>query len=130
MTIRLISTNSAATVVVDRAPKKQASNGDLYRIRSTLRNAVEQLGRPKGAVVGQGTVIFAIRSAARADMTVESRLPGGWLLGGGAVRLGPRQTFTVTSGSGRFANALGTGESTALSAGDDRRRLVYRLVLR
>lgn len=76
-------------------------------------------------------MVFTILSPnRRADVTVESDLPGGTLLAGGVVRLGRRQTYPVTDGSGRFANARGTGEMVALGQSGDRRLKVYRLVLR
>jgi hypothetical protein len=131
VTIRLISTTIDVRVLRDRAPIREDSKGDVVVLRSTLRNAVAQLGRPKGAVVGHDTVVFTILTPnRRADMTVQSELPGGRLLAGGIVRLGRRQTYPVTGGSGRFANAHGTGETVALGVSGDRRSKVYRLVLR
>jgi hypothetical protein len=133
MTIRLISTETYAKVLTDRAPTNEASRGDVIVVGSTLRNAVAQFGRPKGAAVGEDTVIFTMRSRTRAEVIVESTLPGGWLRAAGRVRLGPRQTYPVTGGRGRFANARGTGESVAYTVrqGQGNRRLkVYRLVLR
>jgi hypothetical protein len=131
ITIRLISTTTDGKVLTDRAPMHEVSKGDLLIVESTLRNAVAQFGRPKGAVVGYDSVIFQMRSRTQADVTVESRLPGGWLLAGGRVRLGARQTYPVTGGRGRFANARGTGEAVALvrQGQGDRRLKTYRLRL-
>jgi hypothetical protein len=130
MTIRLISTETDAKVITDRAPQNETSRGDVVLVGSTLRNAVAQLGRPKGAVVGQDTVIFKIISTTRAEVTVESKLPGGWLLAGGRVRLGHRQAYPVTGGSGSYEGARGTGQSVALGPSRVGRLKVYRLVLR
>jgi hypothetical protein len=129
MTIRLVSTETYSKVFTDRPPINQASKGDVILVASTLRNAVAQFGRPKGAVVGDDTVVFTIRSRTEADVIVESDLPGGWLRGAGRVRFGPKQTFLVTGGRRRFAKARGTGESTALGPNSSRRLRLYRLRL-
>jgi hypothetical protein len=132
ITIRLISLETYSKVLTDRAPTNEASEGDVLVVGSTLRNAVAQFGRSKGAAVGEDTAVFTIRSRTRADVIVESTLPGGWLRAAGRVRLGPKQTYPVTGGRGRFANARGTGEAVALvHQGQGNRRLkVYRLALR
>ena len=98
MTIRLISTATYSKVLTDRPPTNEASKGDVLVVGSALRNAVAQFGRSKGAAVGKDTVILTIRSRTRADVIVESTLPGGWLRAAGHVRLGPRQTYPVTGG--------------------------------
>jgi hypothetical protein len=115
MTIRLLSTETYSEVLTDRAPTRQLSKGDVLVVGSTLRNAVAQLGRPKGAVVGEDAVIFTIRSRAEADVIVKSYLLGGWLRGAGRTQLGGKQRYSVTGGGGRFAKARGTGESIPLA---------------
>ena len=124
----------AATITLTRAVDdrlNEASEGDALIVESTLRNAVGQFGRAKGALVGQDTVFLTLRSPRYADVIVESKLPGGSLRAAGRVRLGPRQTYRVTGGRGRFAHARGTGAAVALvHEGQGNRRLkVYRLVL-
>ena len=84
MTIRLVSTETYSKVFTDRPPINQASKGDVILVAPTLRNAVAQFGWPKGAVVGDDTVVFTIRSRTEADVIVESDLPGGWLRGDGS----------------------------------------------
>jgi hypothetical protein len=133
LTVRLVSTDAYSKVLADRAPANEVSKGDVIVVESKLRNAVAQFGRPKGAVVGGTTWVFTIRTPASAHLIVLSRLPGGDLRGAGRVRLGPKQTFSVTGGSGRFANARGTGESVAYMTQQgqgNRRSIVFRLVLR
>ena len=129
MTLRLVSTEAYSKVFTDRPPINQAGKGDVILVASRLRNAVAQFGRPKGALVGDDIVVFTIRSRTEADVIVNSTLPGGALHGAGRVRLGPKQTFAVTGGKGRFAKARGTGESTALGPNSGRRLKVYRLRL-
>jgi hypothetical protein len=129
MTIRLLSTDTDSNVLTDLPPIRRASRGDLIVVSATLRNAVAQFGRPKGAVVGNATMIFTIRSQTAADVIVESDLPGGWLRAAGRTRLGAKHMYTVTGGRGRFANARGTVESSALPCHCERRLMLYRLRL-
>src|SRR5262245_19500469 len=130
LTIRLISTDrGGATVITDRPPVGQASAGDLIVVTATLRNAVPQFGRPKAAIVGSDTTVFRIRSQAEADLIVDTDLPGGLLRGAGRVHLGPKQTYRVTGGKGRFAKARGTGESVAVGPQSSRRIKVFRIRL-
>jgi hypothetical protein len=53
MTIRLLSTETYSKVLTDRAPTNETSRGDVIVVGSTLRNAVAQFGRPKGAAGGR-----------------------------------------------------------------------------
>jgi hypothetical protein len=132
ITLRLISTGYEGQTVVDRTPKHVVSKGDVIVATSFLRNAVAQLGRAKGAVVGGDNATFTILTTTHADMRVELSLPGGMLRAGGRVRLGAAQTYTVTGGTGRFAHARGTAASSALASkwgGGNRRMNVYRLRL-
>ena len=129
MTIRLVSTETYSKVFTDRPPIEQNSKGDVILVGSTLRNAVAQFGRPKGAVVGDDIVIFTIRTQTHADVIVESNLPGGSLRAAGRTRLGARQTYPVTGGKGQFTKARGTGESVVLGRSGGRRLKLYRLQL-
>jgi hypothetical protein len=129
LTIRLVSTETGSKVFTDLPPIKQNSKGDVIMVGSTLRNAVAQFGRPKGAVVGNDIAIFTIRSRTHADVIVESNLPGGWLRAAGRTRVGAKQTYPVTGGRGRFARARGTGESIAFGGSGTRRLKLYRLRL-
>ncbi len=132
ITVRLISTGYEGQTVVDRAPKHQVSKGDVIVATSFLRNAVAQLGRAKGAVVGGDSATFTVLTRTHADLRVEMSLPGGTLRAGGRVRLGAVQTYAVAGGTGTFAHARGTVESRALASkwGSGNRRLnVYRLRL-
>ena len=130
ITVRLISTTESSKTLVDRAPKLEASRGDVILVSSLLRNAVAQFGQPKGAFVGSDNVVFTVVTTGRqADVRVETSLPGGTLEARGRTRLGRLQTYPVTSGTGKFVHARGTGESRALGPSGNRRLKVYRLRL-
>jgi|RhiMetdeSRZDD1v2_1073273.scaffolds.fasta_scaffold324984_4 hypothetical protein len=130
MTIRLISTDTGSTVLTERPPTGQASKGDLIVVSAKLRNAERQLGRPKGAVVGNASYVFTFRSQTVADVIVESTLFGGRLRAAGLARLNTgRHTFTVTGGRGTFANAHGTAGFRPLPCHCERQLLLYRLRL-
>jgi hypothetical protein len=104
--------------------------------RVAVRHMVDAVRRCRRRTRDEGErrkqAILTIRSATSAYLIVESNLPGGWLQAAGRVRLGPRQTYPVTGGKGKFAHARGTGEAVAymvrLGQGS-RRRKVYRLLL-
>jgi Dirigent-like protein len=129
ITIRLIATEDNAKRIVDRAPEYETSKGDVVVVNSLLRNAVAQLGRPKGAVVGGDSATFTVLTTRQADLSVEMSLQGGTLWAGGHVRFGAVQTYSVTGGTGTFRHARGTGESRALGTSGNRRLKVYRLRL-
>ena len=132
VTIRLIATGYEGKTVADTAPTHVVSKGDVIVVTSFLRNAVAQLGRAKGAVVGGDSATFTVLTSTHADLHVEMSLPGSTLRAGGRVRLGAVQTLAVTGGTGRFAHARGTGESRALASkwgGGDQRMNVYRVRL-
>jgi hypothetical protein len=129
MTIRLFSTSMFSKVLAERPPSG-ISKGDFIVIESTLRNAVAQFGRPKGAIVGSDMVTLTVRSPTHAYAIVESKLPGGSLRAAGRFRFGAKQAYPVTGGTGTFAHARGTGEARALDPPSGNRRLkIYRVRL-
>lgn len=126
-TIRLISTTVSYRMLVDRAPKREASKGDVLWAKAILRNAVAQFGRPKGAVVGSDTATFTLVSPTRLDVKVTVKLPGGTLRAAGRIRGPQSKTLRVTGGTGAFENARGTAEVRNISG--ERALNVYRLQL-
>jgi Dirigent-like protein len=129
MTIRVISTTTALEVVTDRKPTNALSAGDVLRARSTLRNAVAQFGRSKGAVVGKDVGVVTMVSSSEGSVKVTASLPGGTIRSSGRDTPVPNQSLRVIGGTGRFAGARGVVEVRAL---DVRTRLalnVYRIQL-
>jgi hypothetical protein len=132
MTIRLIVTSVDSRFLIDRAPKGYPNKGDVVRERSTLRNAVAQFGRPKGAIVGSDTWIITvvIPPFGKAEVKATTTLPGGTIRAMGAVTAAQTAgTFRVVGGTGEYANARGTISLRNLNANGSRGLSVYRLQL-
>jgi allene oxide cyclase len=109
-------------------PPKGESVGDHVFSTSRLLNAVAQLGKPKGAVVGtdSGTMTFAAGPTFRVDVT--TRLGSDTLRMRGVMSIRPGQLILpVTGGTGRFAGARGTMVIRALSSDGRRATNTYRL---
>lgn len=130
-TIRLVSTTVSLRPVVDRPPAGVASKGDVVRERSTLRNAVPQFGRAKGAVVGSDVGNYTVLSVnpSRVGLKVTVKLPGGTLKGTATIAGSVTPKIRVVGGTGAFANARGTGEVRAYSGGPRGVLNIYRLQL-
>jgi autotransporter-associated beta strand protein len=104
------------------------SRGDRRIYRNTLRNAVAQFGKPKGAKVGSDSGTLTLTGAHTARYSGTARLPGGTLVVRGAVKP-VNQTelrIAVVGGTGRYSSARGT---LTVGQGDRRALNVYRLVL-
>jgi len=129
MTIRLTSTTTAPEVVRDREPRNVLSAGDVLRARSTLRNAVAQFGRPKGAVVGGDVGVVTMVAPAEGNTKVTATLPGGTIRSSGKDTGGVNQPLGVTGGTGKFAGVRGLVEVRLLDLRTRRALNVYRLQL-
>ena len=130
-TIRLVSTTVSLRAVVDRAPKGVPNKGDVVQERSLLRNAVRQFERAKGAPVGTDTATYTVVSAnpVRMRMKLTVKLPGGTLRGTAQVMGNTSSVIRIVGGTGNFANARGTGEVRAQTAGAQSVLNIYRLQL-
>ena len=129
MTIRLTSATTAVEVLRDREPTNVVSAGDVLRARSTLRNAVAQFGRPKGAVVGRDVGVVTMVAAAEGNVKVIATLPGGTIRLSGRDTAVPNESLRVTGGTGKFAGALGVVAVRLLDVRIRRALNVYRLQL-
>ena len=76
MTIRLRAKASSFKVLVDRPPTGTENRGDVQWLKATLRNAIAQFGRPKGAIVGSDTETYTFVTPTEADVKVRATLPG------------------------------------------------------
>jgi hypothetical protein len=129
ITIRLTSETTNIKTVIDRAPKGKPNKGDVAQVKSSLRNSVAQFGRPKDVIVGSDVSTYTLVSLAAADVTAVAKLPGGTIQGGGRIRFEKRRrAISVTGGTGAFAGARGTLETSA-NANLDLWVYVYRLQL-
>ena len=82
----------------------------MYSGPSVLRNAVKQLGRAKGAVVGHHYEVQTFTSPTTGTITTLVHLPG--------ERFVPNAgTLPVVGGTGRYAGARGTSYTRDLRPG-------------
>ena len=128
-TIRLVSITTKYRVLVDTARKGEPDAGDVVWARSTLRNAVPQFGKPKGAIVGSDVGTFTVVSGSVGDVKVAVTLPGGTLRTAGRIRDNTVQVTRVTGGTGTYAGARGTCEVRPIGASAHKASNVYRLRL-
>ena len=128
MTIRVISVMPKSAMLTDKAPKNQLSPGDIFRVKSVLRNEVAQFGRAKGAVIGSDTGVYTMVSKGKVNtfrMTVTATLPGGTVRVQGLV--GGGRLVPVVGGTGAFAGARGV--TSVRDESNTRSRNTYRLQL-
>jgi hypothetical protein len=120
VTIKLVSVSTLLKEI--DTPPKGASKGDRVLYRDSLRNAVRQFGKAKGAKVGtdRGTMTFLSRTEAR--FVGSAQLPGGTLtIRGGVIAIqGGGIAIPVVGGTGKYAGAtgvllVGPGAKTALN---------------
>lgn len=124
--IRLVSVTTSCSLV-DTKPKG-ASVGDRETCSSRLSNARAQFGKPKGAVVGSDRGVLRYTGTQSATFSGMTKLPGGTLVLGGAVRpVGNGDVLvSVVNGTGIFSGARGT--LTILKPTDAKTAInVYRL---
>jgi len=107
----------------DVAPKTHATTGeytkgDTLRGTSILRNAVRQLGKPKGARIGTSSFVETALSPQRIRFDGVSRLPGGTVHARGVLHeVGGKLTVAVVGGTGLYAAATGVIEGSHLPSG-------------
>ena len=127
--IRLVSITTSARA--QDLPPQGLGAGDTIFTTSRLENAVSQLGKPRGAVVGhdRGTIRLTGPNAGAADGI--ATLPGGTIHFRGPIRVvsAKVEQIPVVGGTGRFAGARGTLTTTLLSSDGVRSGNIYRLTL-
>jgi hypothetical protein len=129
VTVRLVSTSGSAKIVTDKTPKGVPSAGDVVRETTTLKNAVRQFGKAKGAVVGSDVAVYTFVSSTAANMKVTVKLPGGTLRGTARLEGTTLPKLKVVGGTGAFAGARGTGVVAPAPAGVKGVLNTYRLRL-
>jgi hypothetical protein len=122
LTIRVYVTEVTQSIK-DVPPKTFAreheyTKGDTIRGTETLRNAVQQFGKPKGAAVG--TDRYAITAVAWQKIRVDfvTRFPGGTVHAHGVGKAGSKPEVPIVGGAGRYAGATGVVEGRHLANGE------------
>ena len=83
--IKLFSMTTNVDVRTDKAPTG-ASRGDVHVGNSLLRNAVPQLGKPTGAVVGRDAWRAVYESPSTWTLHLKTTLPGGTITCRGRIK--------------------------------------------
>jgi hypothetical protein len=106
-TVRVWSTPSSNRYT-DTGPKGPSA-GDSLKQTTQLVNAVRQLGKAAGAVVGFDQSTVRLTSATSAVVDLVAHFPGGTLHARGTIRIDRSpNTIEVVSGTGVFLGAKGT----------------------
>jgi hypothetical protein len=104
------------------------TKGDTIRGTESLRNAVRQFNRPKGASVG--TDRYVITAVARQQIRVDfvTTFPGGTVHAHGEGTAGSKPEVPVVGGTGSYAGATGVIDGQHLANGE--KVNIYRLQVR
>jgi hypothetical protein len=127
--ISVISTATSAKA--HDAPPKGASAGDSIVMTDRLTNAVRQLGKAKGAVVGADRATERLVSRGNVSIDGITRLPGGTVHVKGRLRADAqgRATAPVVSGTGKYEGATGTLTIVNLNRSGNLALNIYQLTL-
>lgn len=129
VTIRVL-VRPATQTITDVAPKTllvgKYTKGDKIKGTLTLRNAVRQFGKAKGARVGTSSVIFTALSSLRIRANVIAKFPGGTVHARGVGGVKANAKVPVVDGTGIYAGATGVVEGRGLVSGGARLH-IYRL---
>ena len=83
----------------------------------TLRNAVPQFGKPKGAIVGSDVGTFTVVSQSSGLAKTTAKLPGGTVRSAGTIRQRSPERVPVTGGTGAYKDARGVMELKSKAGG-------------
>jgi len=100
------------------------TKGDTIRGTETLRNAVRQFNKPKGANVGTDRYVFLAVAYQKVRADFVARFPGGTVHAHGEGKPGSGKV-PIVGGTGRFAGATGVAEGRHLANG--KKLNIYRL---
>jgi Allene oxide cyclase barrel like domain len=113
VTIRVRWVVPASPSIKDVAPQGlratgKYTKGDTVRATVTLRNAVRQFGKPRGARVGTGSFVVVALASRRIRGDLVTRFPGGMVHARGVVTpAGSTKKVPIVGGSGTYAGATG-----------------------
>ena len=120
VTIRVLVIPVTQTVK-DVPPKTinlgEFTKGDTIRRTATLRNAVPQFGKPKGARVGTSRGVTIVLSSQMARSDGVGRFPDGTVHTHGVGKISPNPKVAIVGGTGLYAGARGVAEFSHLANG-------------
>jgi hypothetical protein len=101
------------------------TKGDTIRGTESLRNAVPQFNKPKGANVGTDRYVITTVAWQKITFDLVARLPGGTVHAHGEGKVGSPPKVPIVGGTGLYAGATGVAEGQHLANGE--KLNVYRL---
>jgi hypothetical protein len=101
------------------------TKGDTIRGTDTLRNAVRQFDKPKGANVGTDRYVFIAVAWQKVRVDFVARFPGGTVHAHGEGKIGSEPELPIVGGTGLYAGATGVVEGRHLANGA--KLNIYRL---
>jgi len=93
------------------------TKGDTIWRTATLRNAVPQFGKPKGARVGTSRGVTIALSSQTAKSDGVAKFADGTVHTHGMGEIRPNPTVAIVGGTGRYAGATGIAEFSHLANG-------------
>jgi len=101
------------------------TKGDTIRGTESLRNAVRQFDKPKGAKVGSDRYVITAVALQKVRVDFVTRFPGGTVHAHGEGKPGLKPEVPVVGGTGLYAGATGSIEGRHLANGE--KLNIYRL---
>jgi hypothetical protein len=129
LTIRVYVTEVTQSIK-DVPPKTlrlggEYTKGDTVRGTETLRNAVRQFDKPKGANVGTDRYVIIGVALQKVRVDFVTSFPGGTVHAHGEGKRPSKPEVPIVGGTGRYAGATGSIEGQHLANG--KKLNIYRL---
>ena len=128
-TVRVYVTEVTKSIT-DVPPKtltlgNEYTKGDTVRGTESLRNAVRQFDKPKGANVGTDRYVIVAVALQKVRVDFVTRFPGGTVHAHGEGKRPSKPEIPIVGGTGLYAGATGSIEGQHLANGE--KLNIYRL---
>lgn len=97
---------------------REYTKGDTIRGTETLRNAVRQFNKPKGATVGTDRYVITAVASQKISVDFVTTFPGGTLHAHGVGKVGSPPKVPIVGGTGIYSGATGVIEGRHLANGE------------